>query len=62
MPVEPVSRPDCDQCGERLGTNPDCFKCQEWATEDADRVTAKTGGRAANPTEPRAFSSRGGVD
>ncbi len=54
----------CEECGGRLGTNPDCANCQDFATRDADRVTAKVGGVAADRMQgaPRAFSSRGRVD
>jgi len=62
----PSSRPKaktCPSCGSHLGMNPNCSVCQEHATTDASRSTAKVGGvTAVQQGAPRAFSSSGRVD
>jgi len=56
-------RPSCRSCGQIEGTNPDCESCQDVATRDAERSTAKAGAVADRQMgAPRAFSSSGKVD
>lgn len=53
----------CRECGQCKGENPNCWACQEVATNDASRSTAKATANAARQEgEPRAFSSSGRVD
>lgn len=61
--VAVTPRPLCDECNAIVGTNPDCENCQDFATQDADRTTAKAGATADRQMgAPRAFSSSGRVD
>lgn len=63
MAPEVAARPRCDECNQIEGTNPDCASCQDTATMDADRSTAKAGGTADRQMgAPRAFSRSGRVD
>lgn len=59
----PHARAKCSSCGQIEGTNPDCYDCQDVATADANRSTAKAGAVADRQMgAPRAFSSSGRVD